>query len=74
MVIEETNSEKVRVAVCAVGVELSVTVTVKEKFPAAVGVPLKTPAEESVTPAGSAPPVTAHVYGVFPPVAASDCE
>jgi hypothetical protein len=47
----------------------SVTVTVKVNEPAAVGVPLRTPAEVSVTPAGSVPLETANVYGDCPPVA-----
>jgi hypothetical protein len=49
------------VAVCGVGVAESVTVTVNEKVPKAVGVPDSKPAELSVIPAGTAPLVTAHV-------------
>ena len=45
--------------------------TVKFETPAADGVPLKTPAEESVSPAGSAPDNTDQPYGVVPPVAAN---
>ena len=50
----------------------SVTVIVKVKDPAAVGVPERTPvAGFNVKPAGSDPVVTANVYGLMPPVAAS---
>jgi len=53
------------VAVCA---KLSVTRTVKSEEPAAVGVPLMVPPEESVSPAGSDPD-TDQEYGGVPPVA-----
>ena len=44
-----------------------VALTVSVETPAAVGVPLTMPVEEPrVSPAGSAPPVTAHVIGVVP--------
>jgi hypothetical protein len=50
----------------------SVTRTVKLLVPPVVGVPLITPvAVFNVSPAGRLPTVTAHVYGVLPPVAAS---
>lgn len=49
----------------------SVTVTVKVAGPAAVGVPVIAPLEAIVKPAGSAPPVTANVYGAVPFVAAT---
>ena len=49
----------------------SVTVTVAVKSPAVVGVPEMVPPESSATPAGNAPPDTAHLYGAIPPVAAS---
>ena len=51
-----------------------VAVTVKVAVPAAVGVPAMTPVELfKVSPAGSEPPVTAHVIGVLPE-ALSVCE
>jgi len=53
----------------------SVTCTVKFQVPVVVTVPLMTPVEEaSVNPGGRLPEMTAHVYGVQPPVAASVCE
>lgn len=42
--------------------------------PAAVGVPLITPAGDNVRPAGGVPDVTDHVYGCVPPMAAKLCE
>ena len=54
-----------------VAVPPPVTCTVKLDVPAALGVPLKTPAEDSVNPAGSVPEVTDQLYGGVPPVAAS---
>ena len=52
---------------------LSVTFTVKLDEPAAVGVPdIVLPAR--LSPAGSDPLVTDHVYGGVPPVASSPCE
>lgn len=48
------------VAVWGVGVAESVTVTVNENVPKAVGVPDNTPAELTAIPVGSAPPVTVH--------------
>ena len=55
------------------GVLLSATCTVKLELLVAVGVPLITPAPESVRPAGNVdPPVRVQVYGVVPPVAVSD--
>jgi len=59
-----------KVAVCA-GDPESVTVTVNEVVPAAVGVPESTPAVLSVRPAGSVPVVTAQVSAPVPPVATS---
>ena len=52
----------------------SVTATVVATVPAAVGFPLRTPAVESVNPAGNVEPfATDHVYPVpEPPAAASD--
>lgn len=57
---------------CA-GVLESVTANVSEvALAVAVGVPLIAPvAGASVSPAGSAPPVKVHAYGVVPPVAAN---
>lgn len=49
----------------------SVARTVKANVPDTDGVPLSTPALLRVTPAGSAPTVTAKVYGAVPPVAVS---
>jgi hypothetical protein len=48
-----------------------VAVTVKVKLPDTVGVPERTPAEESTSPAGNAPAVTANVCGARPPDAVS---
>jgi hypothetical protein len=60
--------EYVCCAVCGVGVPESVTVTTTlEAVPAADGVPLITPAEDMVRPAGK--PVAVNVYGAVPPVA-----
>jgi hypothetical protein len=50
---------------------LSVTVAVKLKLPAVVGVPEINPSGESESPAGGEPD---HRYGGVPPEAASDCE
>jgi hypothetical protein len=58
------------VAVCAVGVVESVTLAVKLKEPAVVGVPEIVPVAESVRPAGKAPEVMLQLYGVVPPLAA----
>jgi hypothetical protein len=66
-----TLSERASVAVCA-GLELSETFTVKPAVAATVGVPERTPVEESVTPVGSEPELTDQVKGATPPVAASD--
>ena len=53
---------------CTPGVE-SVTLTVKEKGPAEVGVPVIAPVVVfRVRPAGSAPEPMANVYGAVPPV------
>jgi hypothetical protein len=60
--------------VVAVLLALSAALMVKLKVPDAVGVPLKTPAELKLNPAGSVPALTDHVYGVVPPLAASVCE
>jgi hypothetical protein len=56
---------------CALGVVESVTFTVKDVVPTAVGVPLIWPvAEFNAKPFGKLPPKIIHVYGVVPPVAA----
>jgi hypothetical protein len=55
-----TIIESAFVAVLAVGVVASVTVTVKFEVAAVVGAPEITPAEVIVNPAGSVPVVTAH--------------
>ena len=56
-------------------VALSVTWIVNmPDHPAVVGVPVITPLEERVRPAGRAPLATVHVYGGFPPLAASVAE
>jgi hypothetical protein len=56
-----TITVRLAVAVWGVGVAESVTVTVNENVPKAVGVPDNTPAELTAIPVGSAPPVTVHV-------------
>src|SRR3990172_2659869 len=59
-------------AFVAVAPLASVARTVKFDVPAAVGVPLISPVVPlSVSPAGSAPTVTAHVMGDLPPLLAS---
>ena len=50
----------------------SVTVTVNEKLPPAVGVPESTPAVDSVSPAGKAPEVDPNERAPTPPDAAID--
>jgi hypothetical protein len=58
----ETTIERSAVAVRAVGVVESVTVTVKSEVPAAVGVPEMAPLEASrLSPAESDPVVTVQV-------------
>jgi hypothetical protein len=52
---------------------LSVTLTVKLEEPAALGVPDIVPPVR-LSPAGSDPLVTDHVYGGDPPLALSTCE
>src|ERR1043165_1848467 len=48
---------------------LSVAVTVKVNVPGAVGVPGIVPLEASERPVGNVPPMTANVYGAWPPEA-----
>ncbi len=63
------------VAVCAVGEVESVTMAVKLKEPAVVGVPEIAPLEaDNVRPAGNAPALMLQLYGVVPPVAAKVVE
>ena len=48
----------------------SLTCTVNEELPDAVGVPESTPVDAArLKPAGSAPTVTLQVYGLVPPLA-----
>jgi hypothetical protein len=61
-------------AVCAVGFVESVTLAVKLKEPDAVGVPEIVPADDNVSPPGSAPELMLQLYGVVPPLAASVIE
>jgi len=61
------------VALCAGELE-SVTLTVNEDVPVVVGVPLICPELLSVRPAGNEPEVTDQLYGVLPPLAASEAE
>ena len=61
--------EKACIAVWAVGLVLSVALTVKLNVPTAAGVPLMAPVVERVSPVGSDPVPSVHVYGVVPPVA-----
>ena len=69
-----TLTDKACLAVPAVAA-LSVSVTVKAEVAAASGAPEITPVFASkTTPFGSAPVVTAHVYGGIPPFAPSVCE
>lgn len=46
----------------------SVRRTVNVEVPLVVGVPESTPADVSVRPAGSTPPVTPKLYGAVPPL------
>ena len=52
----------------------SVTTTVKERLPFDVGLPLTWPLVLKVSPGGRVPEPMCHVYGAFPPVAASEAE
>ena len=66
--------ERVFVALCG-GFSESVTLMVKLKVPEDVGVPEITPVEAlRASPGGREPVLFAHVYGVFPPFAASVAE
>jgi hypothetical protein len=57
-----------------IGVEESVTCTVKADCPALVGVPLIIPALLKLRPAGKLPESTVHEYGIVPPEAVSGDE
>jgi hypothetical protein len=60
------------VALCAVGELESVTLAVKLKVPAALGVPEICPVEAlRLKPVGNDPALTLHVFGLVPPLAAS---
>ena len=52
----------------------SLTFTVKEEVPAVVGVPLICPELLKVRPAGREPELSDQLYGVVPPLAASEAE
>lgn len=65
--------EKLFVDVCA-GEDESVTLTVKDDVPAAVGVPLICPALLKESPAGSEPELIDQLYGVVPPLATRNAE
>ncbi len=58
---------KLAVFVSAVGVVESFTLIVTAKEPDAVGTPESVPEELRVRPAGNAPALTDHEYGVTPP-------
>lgn len=64
-----TTSVKLVDCVCAGELE-SFTCTVNVEFPAAVGVPERTPALDRLSPGGSEPDVIDQVYAGVPPVAA----
>lgn len=64
-----TKIDSGAVAVSAVGVVESVTRTVKSDVPAALGVPVTTPLDERLSPAGGEPKVVVHEYGAVPPEA-----
>ena len=67
-------ADTVMLRVCvAVWALESCTLTVKLEVPAVVGVPVIDP-ELSESPAGRDPDEMDQVYGVVPPVGASDCE
>ena len=67
-----TGMESVAVAVNGVGDVLSTTCTVKLELPCSLGVPVMTPFDERLKPAGSAPPKRAHESGDVPPSAVND--
>jgi hypothetical protein len=61
-------------ACAAKGFALSLALTVNVLVPVAVGVPVITPPELRLNPAGSAPDTLDHVYGPIPPLAVSFAE
>ena len=61
-------------AALCVGELESITLTVKENVPDAVGVPLIWPELTSVSPAGKEPALTDQVYGAVPPLAVRDAK
>ena len=66
----ESDAEAVRA-----GARESAACTVNPNVPPDVGVPETAPVEAfSVSPGGRLPVVMLHVYGAFPPVAATLCE
>jgi hypothetical protein len=66
-----TVMDKACVAVCAAGLVLSMTFTVKLVEPVLVGAPLMVPLGASERPAGRAPDTMLQVYGALPPEAVS---
>ena len=64
---------RLAVALCTGEVE-SLTFTVNDEVPAAVGVPLICPELPRVSPAGREPELSDQLYGVVPPLAASEAE
>ena len=58
----------------AVRPSMSVSPTVKENVPTAVGLPLRAPLLDNARPGGSEPDTTDQVYGVTPPVPANVAE
>ena len=69
----EMGIVRLAVALCTGEVE-SLTFTVKEEVPAVVGVPLIWPEVLRVRPAGREPELSDQLYGVVPPLAASEAE
>jgi hypothetical protein len=75
VVMVRVGGSTVRVyALDAVRFALSVTVTVKSRGPAAVGVPVIAPAALSDSPAGSAPLLMVNRLAPLPPVASTAAE
>jgi hypothetical protein len=56
------------------GEDESATCTVKEEFPACVGIPLIVPLAARVKPVGNVPEVMDQLYGAVPPVAVNVAE
>ena len=71
--VTEVVTVMLRFAVALSAGELeSVTFTVNEEVPAVVGVPLICPEPFTVRPAGREPELNDQLYGVVPPLAASE--